>query len=107
MPDQAIDRTLEQLLAYPEDYASDRDAFVEGVMQQVSRQQKIRRVILYIFGLIGAVFGAMGATLLSGKITWLFTEVLNGTLMMQAVLLVIAAAAFYIWFMNDELTVDN
>jgi hypothetical protein len=107
VPDETLERTLEQLLAYPERTASADDAFVDSVMRQVGRQQKIRKIILYVFGFVGAVFGAIGATLLSGKITWLFTEVLNGTLMMQAVLLVIAAGAFYIWFMNDELTVDN
>jgi hypothetical protein len=106
VPDEPFDRTLERLLAYPEATASG-DAFVDGVMQRVRREQKTRSLILYVFGLIGAVFGVVGATLLSGKITWLFIEVMDGTLMMQVVLFVIAALAFYSWFMNDELTMEH
>ena len=106
MPEDTFDRTLERLLAYPAPPASG-DAFVDGVMQRVRREQKARSIILLVFGLIGAVFGAVGASLLSEKISWLFVEVLDGTLMMQVVLFLIAALAFYNWFMDDELRVER
>jgi len=104
MPEDSFDRTLEQLLGYAGPTASENDSFVTAVMQRVQRQQRQRRLILLVCGLVGAVFGTVGAVLLSGKITWLFTQALSGMLLVQIILLVIAALAFYNWFMNDDLT---
>ena len=107
MPEESFDRSLEQILAYPAESQSDSGIFVERVMKQVKREQRIRRLILFSFGLIGALFGLAGAMILSGQITWLFTEVLSGTMTMQLVLFLIAALAFYNWFMDDNLTLQN
>jgi len=107
VPDQIAEHGLEKLLAYPDDSPLPGDAFVDSVMRRVQKERYTRRIILYTFGLIGAAFGITGVSLLSGKITWLFTEVLDGTLMMQAALFMVAALAFYTWFMNDELKLEN
>ena len=47
--------------------------------------------------------------MLSGSITRLltFTVTMPATETMQVVLFIVAAAAFYIWFMNDDLPLDN
>jgi hypothetical protein len=95
------------MLRYPDSPPAQSDAFVNSVMQKVRRERQVRRGILFVFGLIGALFGLIGAMSLSGKITWLFTHALSGTHMMQLVLLVIASMAFYNWFMNDDLTLEN
>ena len=102
MPDSPIDRELEGLLAYSE--APKPDVFVASVMHDVERQKKLRRVILWSFGLIGALFGLIGAVILSGPINRLFSlpAGLPAIETMQIVLLVVAAAAFYAWFMNDD-----
>ena len=105
MAEDSFDRTLERLLAYPESSRAEPGAFVAGVMQEVGREQRTRKLILWVFGLIGGLFGLAGAAILSPKITWLFTDALNATTMMQFVLFVIAAVIFYLWIMNDDMTV--
>lgn len=104
MPDHTPDPTLERLLAYPEPAAN--DAFVLGVMQKVQRERNRRRLILSIFGFTGAGFGALGAWLLAEPIRQLFSA-LPPTLAMQGVLTAVAIVAFYIWSMNDELTLGS
>lgn len=111
MPETEFDRSLEQLLAYPQadpdSTAGDDDRFVVSVMQKVGRERRLRQVILLVFGVIGALFGAFGAMLLSDSISRLFTEVLPGTLIMQAALFISGIAALYVWFMGDDLPLGN
>lgn len=99
MPDEAKDPMLEQLLACRE--ADPADQFLLDVMQRVQREQRRRKSILLFFGLIGALFGLVGAILLSEPITRLFAGLpVIGT--MQAVLFTVAAVAFYAWFMDED-----
>jgi uncharacterized membrane protein YsdA (DUF1294 family) len=107
VPDSPFDRELEQLLTYHEEPQS--AAFVADVMHAVKREQRTRKVILWAFGLVGALFGLLGATMLSDSITQLFTFSFSLPAMetMQAVLVIVAVAAFYTWFMNDDLSLGN
>lgn len=107
MPEDTIDQSLGQLLGYPDSTQADSGEFIATVMNQVRREQRTRNLILFAFGLVGALFGLAGALILSEKITWLFTETLSGTTTMQVVLIVVAALAFYTWFMNDDLPLEN
>lgn len=111
MPETEFDRKLEQLLAYSsigtDDTAGGDDRFVVDVMHRVARQRRTRQLILLIFGVIGALFGAFGAFLLSDGINHLFAEMLPGTLIMQAALITSATAAFYVWFMGDDLPLES
>ena len=104
MPDNSrdadLDRELQQLLGY-NTVTSDR--FVIGVMQRVQRERRRRRLILFSCGAIGAVFGVIGAALLSAPIAGLFTA-LPATGIMQAALIVGSAAAFYGWIMNEDIS---
>lgn len=106
MPD-TFDRELEQLLKYDE--PPQPEAFVMNVMQRVRREQLMRKVILWIFGLIGAFFGIAGAVMLSGAISSLFTFSLSLPVMetMQASLFIAGAAAFYLWCMNDDFSLER
>jgi len=106
VPD-SIDRELEQLLAYTE--APQPEAFVLDVMRSVKREQRIRKVILWVFGLVGAAFGLAGAVMLSGSISRLFTFTVELPAMetMQVTLFIVGAAAFYLWFMNDDFSLDS
>jgi hypothetical protein len=107
VPDSSFDRELEALLEYTE---SPQDtAFVANVMRSVQREQRTRRLILWTFGLVGALFGLAGAAMLSDSITRLFTFTITMPAMetMQVALFVVAVAAFYIWFMNDDLPLDS
>jgi cytochrome b subunit of formate dehydrogenase len=107
VPDSSFDRELEALLEYNE---SPQDtAFVANVMRSVQREQHIRKLILWAFGLVGALFGLAGAVMLSDSITRLFTFTITMPAMetMQVALFVVAVAAFYIWFMNDDLPLDS
>lgn len=107
MPEDTIDQSVEQLLGYPDSTRADSAEFVAAVMKQVRQEQRTRKLILFTFGLVGALFGLAGALILSEKITWLFTEAFSGMMTMQAVLIVVAALAFYTWIMNDDLPLEN
>ena len=72
MPDSTQDRFLDQLLEYREDPQGDE--FVLEVMHRVRREQGSRKVILFVFGLIGALFGLAGAVLLSEPIAGVFAN---------------------------------
>jgi len=101
VPD-SIDQKLEQLLSYNE--ALPPEAFVLDVMRGVRRKQLTRTVILWVFGLIGALFGLSGAIMLSGPVGRLLPLDLGIPVMglMQVTLLIAGTAAFYLWFMNDD-----
>jgi hypothetical protein len=104
VPESPIDETLQRILAYPD--ASDEpaaDGFVVEVMARVRREQRRRRLILGAFGLVGALFGLAGATMLADGIGLVFEDVLSSTVLMQGALLVAAAAAFHTWLMGDDL----
>ena len=104
MPESMQDRELDQLLGYRDTVQA--DAFILGVMHRVQRERRSRRVILAVFGLIGAVFGMAGALLLSEPIARVFTSLpLTGT--MQAVLVGVAGVAFYGWAMNEDISLDT
>ena len=107
MPDSPFDRELEALLEYTE--PPQAEAFTMNVMRSVKREQRTRRLILWAFGLVGALFGLAGVVILSDSITHLFTftVAMPATETMQVVLFIVAASAFYIWFMNDDLPLDN
>ena len=107
MPDSSFDRELEALLEYSESLQP--EAFTMDVMRSVKRERRTRSLILWAFGLVGALFGLAGAVMLSGSITRLFTFTVTmpATETMQVVLFIVAAAAFYIWFMNDDLPLDS
>jgi len=104
MPDRSDELMLEQLLEYREPAGSDK--FVIAVMQDVKREQRARKLILYVFGLIGAVFGVLGAVMLSDGIARIFSG-LPATGTMQAVLIGVAVVAFYGWFMNEDVDLTS
>lgn len=99
MPEQSPDATLDSLLEFREDLPADK--FVLKVMHRVRRERRRRRLILSVFGLIGAAFGLAGALLLSEPLARIFAGMPPiGTT--QVVLFVVAAVAFYAWFMNED-----
>ena len=59
MAESSTDRVLEQLLGHRETLSA--TDFVTGVMARVERYRRRRRLILWGAGLLGAVFGLLGA----------------------------------------------
>ena len=107
MPDSSFDRELEALLEYSA--SPQPEAFTMDVMRGVKREQLARKLILWAFGLVGAMFGLAVALKLSDSIPRFLTVTVTvpATETMQVILLIVAAAAFYIWFMNDDLLLDS
>ena len=107
MPDESFERQLEALLKYDE--PAHDDTFAVDVMRTVRREHRQRKLILWIFGLVGALFGLAGAVMLSDSITRLFTFSLEmpARETMQVVLFIVAAVAFYTWFMNDDMSLEG
>ena len=107
MPDSSSDQKLEQLLAYPE--TAQDDAFVMNVMHEVHRERRIRKIILWVFGVVGALFGLASAAMLSAPIARLFTFDVSMPAIetTQVALLIVAAATFYIWMMNDDFSLGD
>jgi hypothetical protein len=106
MPD-ATERRLEQLLSFADDTDPGDDLFVVDVMRRVRRARRLRRLILLGFGGIGALFGLAGALMLSEPIGQLFTGAFSGFELAQAALFTVGGLAFYLWFMNDDLALQN
>lgn len=106
MPD-AMDQKLDELLGYPDAGAPNDDLFVVDVMRQVAKERRTRKIILFLFGSIGAVFGLVGTLLLSDSVSQFLTETVSTMAWLQLPLLAAGAIAFYAWFMNDDLHVSN
>lgn len=104
MPDPTDNRRLDELLGFSE--AVPNDEFVLRVMQRLRKEQRRRRLILTVCGLVGAAFGAVGAMLLSQPLARILID-LPPTGTMQAVLIGVAAIAFYGWMMNEDIRLDT
>lgn len=104
MADEHDELALDRLLGHRE--ALPGDEFVLKVMHRVQRERRRRRLILSVFGLTGALFGLLGAYQVAGPIAALFAA-LPPTGLMQVALLAGAGAAFYTWFMNDDLSLSG
>jgi len=104
MPDPTGNHRLDELLGFNE--AVPDDEFVLQVMQRLRKEQRRRQLILTSCGLVGAAFGAVGAMLLSQPMARILTG-LPPTGTMQAVLIGVAAIAFYGWMMNEDIRLDT
>ena len=104
---EPIDRKLEELLAYPEQESGNDDLFVVDVLRRVQKERRTRKLILGLFGGIGALFGLAGAYMLSDPINGIFATADPTVFFLQLPLFAAGAAAFYIWFMNDDLPLNN
>jgi hypothetical protein len=104
MADEAPGRSLDTILSHHE--AVPDDSFVLQVMHRVQSGRRRRRAILSGFGLLGAAFGLLGAIQLAEPVAQLWSGI-PATALMQAVLLTGGGAAFYAWYMGDDLGVTR
>lgn len=100
MADEHHERLLDALLSHDDPLPD--DDFVLRVMQRTRLERRRRLSILLGFGLLGGAFGVLGALQLAQPISMLFAG-LTPTSLMQVVLLTCGGAAFYAWFMNEDL----
>ena len=96
---------LDQLLEYRDLPPS--NGFVEAVMLRIKRQQRTRKLILLVSGLIGSLFGVTGAFLLSESISNLFTNALSTTSAMPVSLAIIGILGFLAWLLTDEINLPG
>jgi hypothetical protein len=89
---------LDEFLKYhqtPED-----DNFVAGVIKDVKRQQRLRKLILTTTGLTGAAFGAVGVLMISDGVSRYITD----ANLLPASVALVGLAAFMLWLFQDEVT---
>jgi hypothetical protein len=87
---------LNEILRY-HDTPKDGD-FVTEVMKRVRRQQRVRRLILTVTSMVGAVFGAIGVLMLSDSIGRFIT----GTDALPVSIALVGTAVFMAWLFRDE-----
>ena len=76
--------------------------FVARVMQGVERQQKLRNRILWLCGLVGALFGVTGAILLADTVSHFAALLFDANSAVATGSAVIALLAFLAWLLQDE-----
>ena len=89
---------LDEILKYhqtPED-----DNFVAGVIKDVKRQQRLRKLILTATGLTGAAFGAAGVLMISDGVSRYIAD----ANMLSTSIALVGLAAFLVWLFQDEVT---
>ena len=87
---------LDEFLEYHET-PEDND-FVAGVMKRVQHQQRMRRLILTVTGLVGASFGAVDMLMISDSINRLITD----ANVLPASVALVGLVAFMAWLFQDE-----
>jgi hypothetical protein len=89
---------LDEILKYhqtPED-----DKFVAGVIKDVKRQQRLRKLILTTTGLTGAAFGSVGVLMIFDGVSRYITD----ANLLPASVALVGLAAFMLWLFQDEVT---
>ena len=87
---------LDEILEYHE--TPKDDDFVTGVMKGVQRQQRMRRLILTVTGVVGASFGVAGMLMISDSVNRLITD---ANVLPVSVALV-GLVVFMAWVFQDE-----
>jgi len=95
---------LDNLLAYQQQ--PEAGEFVTAVMQRVQRQQRLRQVILVISGLVGAVFGVVGAMLLAGPMAPWISQLLTGDQAATNGGALLALLALFAWMLHEDPTLS-
>jgi len=89
---------LDEILKYHE--TPKDDSFVAGVAKAVKRQQRLRKLILTVTGLTGAVFGAAGVMMISDSVSRFIAD----ANVLPLSVAFVGLAAFMVWLFQDEVT---
>ena len=92
---------LDEMLKYHE--TPQDDNFVTGVLEGVQRQQRMRRLILSVTGVVGASFGAAGMLMVSDSVNRLITD---ANVLPVSVALV-GLVVFMAWVFQDEVAASG
>lgn len=76
--------------------------FVDDVMHAVARQQQMRRRILLLCGIIGAVFGALGAWLLADSLVRISTGLFEANTALASGTMAVLLLAALAWLLHEE-----
>lgn len=91
---------LDDLLQYRS--LPEPSGFVDEVMRAVGRQKQLRRRILFLCGIIGAVFGALGAWLLADALAPISTDLFAGHSALASGAIVMLLLAAVAWLLHEE-----
>jgi hypothetical protein len=99
------EQLFETLLQYADEPPS--GDFTAKVVRTIRREQRTRKAILLISGLIGALFGLAGAVALSDSISRFFTLSLSPTSSFPVGLAILGVLLFLGWLLNDEMNLNS
>jgi hypothetical protein len=105
VPSYKPEQLMETLLPYTDEPPD--AGFTATVMQTIKREQRTRKAILLISGVIGALFGLAGAVALSDSISRFFTLSLSPTSSLPVSLAILAVLLFLGWLLNDEMQLPD
>ena len=89
---------LDEILKYHDEPT--HPDFVASVMKRVKRQQRVRKLILGVTGLVGGAFGAVGVLMLSNSLG----QVITTANVLPASVALVGVAVFMAWLFQDELS---
>jgi hypothetical protein len=98
------EQLIESLLQYTDEPPS--GDFTATVVRTIRREQRTRKAILLISGLIGILFGLAGVVALSDSISRFFTLSLSPTSSLPVSLAILSVLLFLGWLFNDELNLS-
>ena len=87
---------LDEMLKYHE--TPQDDNFVTGVIKGVQRQQRMRRLILTVTGVVGASFGAAGMLMISDSVN----RLINDANVLPVSVALVGLVVFMAWLFQDE-----
>jgi hypothetical protein len=105
VPSHNPEQPIETLLTYTDEPPD--AGFTATVMQTIKREQRTRKAILLISGVIGTLFGLAGAVALSDSISRFFTLSLSPTSSLPVSLAILAVLLFLGWLLNDEMHLNS
>ena len=92
---------LDEMLKYHEELGSRR--FTEQVMGQISKTDRTRQWILWLTGVVGAIFGLVGVAMLNDTAVQITQSVMQESSIWTTTLFATAILLLFVWILKEQL----